>query len=108
VDILDLELELSKIHEVIHVGVSRPWSWSAPLHLDEINQEHPGYSPWAKRDLMMARQEEHHFYTNEMDSFYRYVTMFPSFMVEPEWGAEEVLNNVKAISKSERPRFRLS
>jgi hypothetical protein len=108
VDIIDLEMELSKLHEVIHVGVTRSWNWSAPLHIDELDQAYGGYSSWYRRDVLMARQEEHHFYINEMENFYRYVTMFPSFMLEPEWGAEEVLNNVKAISKSERPRFRLS
>lgn len=108
VDIIDLELELSKKHEIVHVGVSRPWNWAAPLHVDELNQQFAGYSPWYFRDLLMARQEEHHFYTTEMENFYRYVTMFPSFMMEPQWGAKEVLENVRAINKAERPRFTVS
>ena len=104
-EILDLELEISKLHDVIHVGVTRPWNWVAPLHVEEIEKEFKDSQSWYQRDMLMARQEEHHFYTSEMDSFYRYVTMFPSFMVEPTWTELDVVENIRAISKSERPRF---
>ena len=56
----------------------------------------------------MARQNEHHFYIDEMENFYRYVTMFPSFMVEPDWSAYDVWENVQSIHKMERPRFAMS
>jgi len=108
VEIMDLELELSKIHEVVHVGVTKPWHWSAPLHWEELNKKHHPLSHWATRDALMARQNEHHFYIEEMDNFYRYVTMFPSFIAEHNWGAEEVWANVQSINTMERPRFTLS
>ncbi len=108
VEIMDLELEISKKHEVIHVGVTKPWHWSAPLHWEELNKRHYQPAHWATRDAFMARQNEHHFYIEEMENFYRYVTMFPSFIVEPDWGADEVWENVRSIAAMQRPRFALS
>jgi hypothetical protein len=108
VEIMDLEFELSKTHEVIHVGVTKPWHWSAPLHWEELNKKQHPVSNWALRDAFIARQNEHHFYTTEMENFYRYVTMFPSFMVEPQWESQDVWSNIKAIANSERPRFTTS
>lgn len=105
IEIMDLEFELSKKHEVIHVGVTKPWHWSAPLHWEELNKRHRLPSHWALRDEFMSRQNEHHFYIDEMENFYRYVTMFPSFMVQPEWGAYEVWENVEAIRDMQRPKF---
>lgn len=108
VEIMDLEFELSKKHDVIHVGVTKPWHWCAPLHWDELHKRHRQPSHWVARDAFMARQNEHHFYIDEMENFYRYVTMFPSFIVEPGWGVHEVWENVQSIHKMERPRFALS
>jgi len=105
IEITDFELELSKIHQVIHVGVTKPWHWSAPLHIEELNKRHHPPSDWVIRDEFIARQNEHHFYTDEMINFYQFVTMFPSFMVEPAWTASDVFENVSAISKDGRPRF---
>jgi len=105
VEIMDFELELSKIHQVIHVGVTKPWHWSAPLHMDELTKRHHPPSDWMIRDEFMARQNEHHFYTDEMVNFYQFVTMFPSFMVEPTWTANEVLTNIHTINEMDRPRF---
>ena len=105
IEITDFELELSKIHQVIHVGVTKPWHWSAPLHIEELNKRHHPPSDWAIRDEFIARQNEHHFYTDEMINFYQFVTMFPSFMVEPAWTASDVFENISAISKDGRPRF---
>ena len=105
VEIMDLEFELSKKHEIIHVGVTKPWHWSAPLHWEELNKAEHRSSHWALRDAFMARQNEHHFYIDEMENFYRYVTMFPSFMVEPTWSASDVWENIQAINRMERPRF---
>lgn len=105
-EITDFELKLSKIHQVIHVGVTRPWHWSAPLHVEEIKGGHDlPVSDWFIRDMLMCRQNEHHFYTDEMVNFYQFVTMFPSFMVEPAWTASDVFENISAISKDGRPRF---
>jgi hypothetical protein len=108
VEIMDLEFELSKRHDVIHVGVTKPWHWCAPLHWDELHKRHSQQSHWVTRDEFMARQNEHHFYIDEMENFYRYVTMFPSFIVEPDWSANEVWENVKSINTMQRPRFTLS
>ena len=105
VEIMDLEFELSKKHEVIHVGVTKPWHWSAPLHWEELHKRHYPPEPWFIRDEFMARQNEHFFYTDEMVNFYQYVTMFPSFMVEPNWTAENVWQNINSINSMERPRF---
>ena len=105
VEIMDLEFELSKIHEVIHIGVTKPWYWCAPLHWEELNKKHYPLSHWATRDAFISRQNGHHFNIGVMDNFYRYVTMFPSFMVEPDWDSHDVWSNVQAISSAERPRF---
>ncbi len=108
VEIMDLEFELSKKHEVIHVGVTKPWHWSAPLHWEELHKRNYPPSEWYIRNEFMARQNEHHFYISEMGNFYQYVTMFPSFMVEPSWDSYDVWQNIQAIAKSERPRFTVS
>lgn len=105
VEIIDLEFELSKTHEVIHVGVTKPWHWCAPLHIDELTKRHYPPSDWVIRDEFMARQNEHHFYTDEMLSFYQFLTMFPSFVKEPTWTADDVWSNIQAIKEMERPRF---
>ena len=105
VEIMDLEFELSQKHRVIHVGVTKPWHWSAPLHYNELKEENPEASWWHIRDQFMARQSEHHFYTDEMAQFFQYGTMFPSFMVEPSWSSFDVWSNIEAINGMERPRF---
>jgi hypothetical protein len=100
VDIVDLELILSEQHSVVHVGLSRPWHWSASHHIAELKEQFPEAQPWFLRDMLMARQTEHHFYTDEMVNFYQYMTMFPSFMVDPSWGASDVWANIQSIASS--------
>lgn len=103
-DIVDLELEMGLATEVIHVGVDRPWCFSAPLHYEELREEGVT-NKWVLRDLMMARQNEHQFYNDEMTSFLKYGTMFPAFMVDYEWDARRIWDNCRGLAIMERPKF---
>ena len=94
VDVVEMELELRR-QPVIHIGVTRPWYWSAPLHLQELKQEFPDAKPWFIRDMLMGRQQEHHFYTEQMLFFYNTITMFPSIIYDGVSGPDEVLSEVR-------------
>ena len=51
-DLIDLELWINDQIDgaVVHLAQLRPWHWSAPLHVEEIKQEHPEYDDWRLRD----------------------------------------------------------
>jgi len=79
-DLIDLELWINDQIDgaVVHLAQLRPWHWSAPLHVEEIKQEHPEYADWRLRDEYVARMQEHRIYTEQLQNFYEDVTMFPS------------------------------
>jgi len=84
-DVVDLEIELlDAIDSVVHLGVFRPWYWSAPLHVEEVREENPGAAPWLIRDEYIARMQEHQIYTEQLLNFYENITMFPSARLEDE------------------------
>lgn len=78
-DVIDFEIELSEsIDAVVHLGVFRPWHWSAPLHMEEVKAENPGASLWYLRDKYIARMQEHQIYTEQLLNFYENISMFPN------------------------------
>jgi hypothetical protein len=84
-DVIDFELELAdSVDAVVHLGVLRPWHWSAPLHVEEVRGENPGAAPWLIRDEYIARMQEHQVYTEQLLNFYENITMFPSALIENE------------------------
>ena len=96
-DVVELELEL-RHQPVVHVGVTRPWYWSAPLHLHELKNLYPDAEPWFLRDQLMSRQQEHHFYTEQMAFFYQTITMFPSTFYDGVSAADEVFSRIRKIT----------
>ena len=79
-DIFDLEIELLECAEefkVVHVGVDKPWSFSAPHHLIELKELFPTAAPWKIRDEYVARNKEHKLYREKLEEFYEHVTAFP-------------------------------
>lgn len=93
-DVVELELAL-RSQPVIHIGVTRPWYWSAPLHLRELKELYPDAAPWFIRDKLLARQQEHHYYTDQMMFFYRNITMFPSIMYDGVSAAADVFSEIR-------------
>lgn len=77
-DVIDFEIWLNETIDapVVHLAQFRPWCWSAPLHVEELKEE--GYSGWALRDEYIARMQEHRVYTEQLQSFYEDITMFPN------------------------------
>jgi len=81
-DIIDLEIETSEaVDSIVHLGVFRPWHWSAPLHLKEIKEEEPSAALWYIRDQYISRMQEHEIYTQQLLNFYENITMFPNHQV---------------------------
>lgn len=84
-DVVDFELELLESEIiVVHIGVFRPWYWSAPLHVNEIRSEKPCAALWHIRDKYIARMQEHEIYTQQLLHFYENITMFPSVQLNNE------------------------
>ena len=98
--IIDLELELLECAEefkVVHVGVEKPWAWSAPHHLAELKQLFPTAAPWRIRDEYVARMKEHREYSEKLGEFYDHVTAFPhiyTFDMNKEPNVENLINNI--------------
>lgn len=86
-DVIDFEIELADaVPAVVHLGVFRPWHWSAPLHVEEVRDEHPDAALWYIRDEYIARMQEHQIYTEQLLNFYDNITMFPNARMENEEG----------------------
>ncbi|MBM4058571.1 MAG: hypothetical protein FJ275_10120 [Planctomycetes bacterium] len=84
-DVIDFEIELADaVDSVVHLGVFRPWHWSAPLHVEEVRDENPGAALWYVRDEYIARMQEHQIYTEQLLNFYDNITMFPNARMENE------------------------
>lgn len=84
-EVIDLEMEISEtVDQVVHLGIFRPWYWSAPHHVQELKQENPKVSKWALRDKYVSRMFEHKIYTEQLLNFYEDVTMFPNVQLHNE------------------------
>lgn len=85
-DVIDFEIELaSQVKDVVHLGVFRPWYWSAPLHIEEVRAELPNAALWRIRDEYIARMQEHQLYTEQILNFYENITMFPNVQLHHEF-----------------------
>ena len=78
-DLIDFEIWLNDtVGAVVHLAQFRPWNWSAPLHIEELREEHPNAAPWFIRDEYIARMQEHEVYSQQLLDFYERITMFPN------------------------------
>ena len=91
-DLVDLELWINDAVEcpVVHLAQLRPWSWSAPLHVEELEAE--GLHGWALRDEYVARMQEHKVYTEQLQTFFEDVTMFPSVVLTESTSGSDALS----------------
>lgn len=102
-DLVDFEIWLAdQVSQVCHLAQLRPWSWSAPLHIEELRQEMPGAAKWFIRDEYVARMQEHKHYTQELLNFYEDVTMFPNIVLTETEPARKVLARCSLMVQSAR------
>ena len=81
-ELVDFEMWLQRRGtKVVHVGQFRPWHWSAPHHLVEIDREMSGKPQWAKRAEYLTRMQEHEQYSQQLVDFYERITMFPNIQL---------------------------
>jgi hypothetical protein len=105
-EIASVEIEFLRMADqfsVIHVAVEKPWQWSAPKHIEELDQMHGDAPAWVIRDEYVARQKEHKHYYERLYDFYENVTAFPSMVhsqsfakTASEAEARYVVENVKS------------
>lgn len=105
-DVIDFEIQLaSRVKDVIHLGIFRPWYWSAPLHIDEVRGENPGAALWRIRDEYIARMQEHQLYTEQIINFYENITMFPNVQMHHEsTPASAIFRRCQEALKDGHPR----
>jgi hypothetical protein len=101
-DVIDFEMWLNdEVGAVCHLAQFRPWHWSAGLHIEEIREENPKAATWFIRDELIARMQEHQIYTEQLQTFYENVTMFPNVQLTstvPATAAIELCRN--ALTKA--------
>ena len=95
--LIDLEIWMNEVVEegVLHIGQLRPWHWSAPLHMAELKEQHPGATDWYIRDKYIERMQEHKQYTEQLMDFYEDVTMFPNITLTETVDGHEVVERCK-------------
>ena len=82
-DVMQLEIDILDLGiEVLHIGLVRPWHFSARLHLEEIRADFPELAEWRHRDILIERRNEHFFYIEKMKEFYTQVSLFPHVLLE--------------------------
>lgn len=92
-DLIDLELWINDVLDgaVVHLAQLRPWSWSAPLHVEELREENPDAASWYIRDQYVSRMQEHKIYTEQLLDFYEDVTMYPNVQLTESVSAAKAL-----------------
>lgn len=80
--LIEFEIKLSQMDfNVVHIGVFKPWYWSAEKHIEEIKIQNPELSLSRIRDEYCKRMKEHKVYYGELRDFYENITMFPSLII---------------------------
>ena len=99
-DVIDFELWLNDYVDVpvVHLAQFRPWYWSAPLHVEELKEE--GFKTWALRDEYIARMQEHRVYTEQLQSFYEDITMFPNVQLTASTEGNQALSLCQAALRA--------
>jgi hypothetical protein len=85
-DLIDFEIQYSRDLEytAFHLGILKPWHWSAPHHLKELTQLYGSGNNRLIRDNYIARMQEHEHYSRELIKFYNTITMFPHRLLQDE------------------------
>ena len=98
-EVIDFEMWLARTGKnVVHVGQFRPWSWSAPKHLFEVDRDLSDKPQWVRRSEYLARMQEHEQYSNMLVDFYDRVTMFPSVQLTDTPDPSDLLQKIMEVS----------
>ena len=73
----------SEIHIIM---IQRPWEWSHPKHIQEINELYPGASNYFKRNQLLVREKEHIEYYTYMLNYLKNVSTLPYKVIQPVIG----------------------
>jgi hypothetical protein len=96
-EIADIELDVmacSETFSTIHLGLKRPWHWSAKHHVIELNDLEPNAPQWVIRNQYVARQKEHRVYYDRLAEFYEHITAFPHVWTFGSDDLETITNNL--------------
>jgi hypothetical protein len=96
-EIANVELDVmacSETFSTIHLGLKRPWSWSAKHHIIELKELEPTAPQWVIRDHYVARQKEHRIYYDKLTEFYNHMTAFPHVWTFGSDNLETIANNL--------------
>ena len=97
-EIVDFEMWLSRTGiNVVHVGQFRPWNWSAPKHLFEVDRDLSDKPQWVRRAEYLSRMQEHEQYSNQLVDFYDRVTMFPSIQLTDTPDPSDLLRKIMEV-----------
>lgn len=95
-ELTELEIQIHDLGwDVFHIGILRPWYWSAPKHLEEIRELYPDVAPWRQRDLLTERRLEHQFYQGQLQEYYTNVSLFPSIVVTTDQQINRARQNIQ-------------
>jgi len=95
--IADLEIELIKCEDAfstVHLGIKRPWNWSARHHVIELKEMFPDAPDWFIRDHYVSRKKEHRVYYDRLAEFYEHITAFPHVWTFGSDDLETITNNL--------------
>lgn len=99
-EIIDLEIWLQrKGINVVHIGQFRPWYWSAPKHLFEIDRDMATKPNWARRAEYLSRMQEHEQYSEQLIDFYDRITMFPSIRLQTDTDPVDIIHTAVDLFK---------
>lgn len=73
----------SEIHILM---IQRPWEWSKPKHIQELNELYPTASNYFKRNQLLVREKEHAEYYNYMLRYLENISTLPYQIIQPEIG----------------------
>jgi hypothetical protein len=93
----ELEIQLIKCAEIFsitHLGLKRPWHWSAKHHILELSELYPDAPDWFIRDHYVSRNKEHRVYYDRLAEFYEHVTAFPHVWTYGDDNLEDIISSV--------------
>ncbi len=97
-EIADMELDVmscSDKFKTVHLGLKRPWHWSAEHHVIELTEQELGAPQWVIRNLYVSRQKEHRVYYDKLNEFYEHVTAFPSVWTHGNDNLEDIISSLQ-------------
>lgn len=76
-ELVELEMELNEeFTNVIHIGLFKPWNWSAKLILRELHEVNPDSSTWFIRNRYIASMKDINFINKSLKSSMKLLPCF--------------------------------